>query len=99
MPTSLASPAGVLPIYRLMVTNKFQKATDGGTTKDLSIWNLPSGQKSLHNGLRLRFKGNEYEIYYIPSSSKVYLISKDMLLRQPLPPYDYDIEDCNLSIR
>jgi hypothetical protein len=31
-------------------------------------------------------------IWNIVSSSK-YLISKDMLLRQP-PPYDYDIEDC-----
>ena len=50
--------------------------------------------KSLHNRLRLRFKGNEYGIYYIPASSKIYLISKDMLLRQLLPPYDYDIEDC-----
>jgi len=41
--------------------------------------------------LRLRFKVKG--IWNIVSSSKIYLISKDMLLRQP-PPYDYDIEDC-----
>lgn len=42
---------------------------------------------------RLRLRFNVKGIWNILSSSKVYLIIKDMLLRQP-PSYDYDIEDC-----